>query len=129
MSRISSRLGLSKIYSNHSVRATTATRLAEAGVETRDIMKVTGHKNPMSVQTYNSEISDEQNRNFNNILRSSTDPSNSMTSGSGDQTSSPTQVLEFSQTQNIINTEFSANMRVPVLLSHCSNITININKK
>ena len=85
MKNISIRLGLSKIYTNHSVRATTTTTLARAGLETRDIMKVTGHKNPLSVQSYNADLSEDQSRRISSIL--SAPGSRADTSGSSKSSS------------------------------------------
>jgi hypothetical protein len=44
MPRISRQAGLSNIYTNHSIRATSITIMDEAGMEARHIMRITGHK-------------------------------------------------------------------------------------
>ena len=69
MKTISTEKGLSRAYSNHSVRATTITRLSDAGVETRHIMNLTGHRNPHSIMSYNRDSSERQKRQFANILQ------------------------------------------------------------
>ena len=40
---ISKEANLSQVYTNRSVRATTVTLLAHAGVDTREIMKISQH--------------------------------------------------------------------------------------
>ena len=50
MKQISSEACLSKSYTNHCVRATAITLLAHAGVETREIMKISGHRGTMTSQ-------------------------------------------------------------------------------
>lgn len=52
MSTISKASGLSRNYTNHCVRATTATVLAHAGVSSVGIMSVTGHRNEQSIKSY-----------------------------------------------------------------------------
>ena len=44
MSNISKLSKLSMIYTNHSIRATAITEMDEAGIDTRHIMRVSGHK-------------------------------------------------------------------------------------
>ena len=48
MKNISTSLNLPRVYTNHCVRATTATTLAHAGIQNQEIMKVTGCKNTLS---------------------------------------------------------------------------------
>eukprot|EP00117_Sycon_ciliatum_P020217 scpid71501/ scgid18074/ len=52
MPKLSKVCGLSKTYTNHSVRATTVHRLSAAGATDRHIMQVTGHRNAMSLASY-----------------------------------------------------------------------------
>ena len=49
---ISHQAELSKIYTNHSIRATTITILDRSGFEARHIMSVSGHRNESSIKTY-----------------------------------------------------------------------------
>ena len=52
MKRISKEANLSRIYSNHSIRATAVTILDKSGFEARHIMTVSGHKNESSIRAY-----------------------------------------------------------------------------
>lgn len=52
MKRLSEEVGLSKLYTNHCLRATTISRLKAAGVEDRKICSVSGHKNVQSLHAY-----------------------------------------------------------------------------
>ena len=67
MPKMSKVCGLSKMYTNHSVQATTAHRLSAAGATDRHIMQVTGHRNAMSLASY-SKSTDEQQRNMTAVL-------------------------------------------------------------
>ena len=49
---ISKEAELSKIYTNHSIRATAVTILDKCGYEARHIMAVCGHKSESSIRTY-----------------------------------------------------------------------------
>ena len=52
MRRISESAGLSRVYTNHCLRATSITALQKAGFSDRMICSVSGHKNPTSLQAY-----------------------------------------------------------------------------
>ena len=52
MKKISKDASLSVIYINHSIRATTITMLDKAGVESRHIMSVSGHRAESSIRSY-----------------------------------------------------------------------------
>ena len=55
MSEISKVAGLSKLYTNHSGRATTVHVLDEADAPSRHIMSVTGHKSETSLKAYSGK--------------------------------------------------------------------------
>ena len=69
MCKISLDAGLSRVYTNHCVRATTITLLAHAGVETREIMKISGHRNEASMRCYNADSSSLQKRTYSGIIQ------------------------------------------------------------
>lgn len=68
MKEISKAAKLSRVYTNHSVRASTVKILAHAGVPNREIMKITGHKCEASLDSYNADSSDKQKRSYSGIL-------------------------------------------------------------
>lgn len=68
MKSISKDAGLSKSYTNHSVRATAITIWSNAGVENRHIMAISGHRNEQSLVHYNSRPSTSQLLNCSSVL-------------------------------------------------------------
>lgn len=55
MKNLSESAGLSRIYTNHSLRATTVHVLDSARIPSRHIMSVTGHKSESSLKTYSGQ--------------------------------------------------------------------------
>ena len=72
MSKISKAASLSKLYTNHCVRATCITVLSESGFEARHIVTSSGHKNEQSVQNYVRDTSTAQKRNMSALISSFT---------------------------------------------------------
>ena len=72
----SQQAGLEDGKTNHSLRATGATQLFDAGVPQRIIQERTGHKNVISLCSY-ERISHQQNQAVSNILTSGTHASGS----------------------------------------------------
>ena len=68
MQKISKEAGLSKIYTNHSIRATVITTLDHAGFEARHIQQISGHKTAASLQHYAQVVSEDQLRNISNTI-------------------------------------------------------------
>ena len=68
MKEISKGAALSKIYTNHCVRATAITIWSRAEVPSRHIMAISGHANEQSIASYNSRPSVEQLKNCSTIL-------------------------------------------------------------
>ena len=60
MKEISLGAGLSKTYTNHSVRATAITIWSDAEVPARHIMNISGHANEQSIASYNTRPSAKQ---------------------------------------------------------------------
>lgn len=61
MVKISEKAKLSQKYTNHCVRATTIiTTLSNAGIETRVIMAMSGHRNESSIKSYCQDASNSQ---------------------------------------------------------------------
>ena len=68
MKDISSAAILSRIYTNHSVRATAITLRANAGLTNREIIVISGHHNESSLQSYHNMPSVPQLRKCSNVL-------------------------------------------------------------
>lgn len=67
MKNISKSSGCSKIYTNHSLRATCVTMLDNAGFASRDIMSVSGHKSESSLKHY-VKTSDAKKKCMSSVL-------------------------------------------------------------
>ena len=67
MKNLSKQLNLSKLYTNHSLRATTITLLDNKGFEARHIMSISGHKTESSIRSY-SRTDDTQKRKIAKAL-------------------------------------------------------------
>ena len=68
MKVISKKLGLSYSYTNHSIRATVVTVLSKHGFQSRQIMRLTGHKSESSLRSYDKENSSKQKREISETL-------------------------------------------------------------
>ncbi|XP_078000697.1 uncharacterized protein LOC144453313 isoform X2 [Glandiceps talaboti] len=71
MKTISKEAGLSQIYTNHCIRATTCKLLDDAGFDTQHIMFVSGHVNKASVKSYTTQPSTGQQRQLSSTLSGS----------------------------------------------------------
>ena len=71
MPTLSRNAGLSQVYTNHCVRASTVTALHKAGIEGRRICQLTKHKNESSLAHYVSGSSSAQKRECSEILSGS----------------------------------------------------------
>jgi integrase len=67
MKNLSKQLNLSKLYTNHSLRATTITLLDNKCFEARHIMYISGHKIESSIRNY-SRTDDTQKRKIAKAL-------------------------------------------------------------
>uniref|UniRef100_A0A1I8FWV1 Phage_integrase domain-containing protein n=1 Tax=Macrostomum lignano TaxID=282301 RepID=A0A1I8FWV1_9PLAT len=70
MKNISRRAGLQLEYTNHCVRASVVTYLAEAGHSVREIKTVTGHRTDAAVDRYVKRISEKRKQQISNSLTS-----------------------------------------------------------
>ena len=68
MKEISKVASLSRIYTNHSVRATAITLWSDAQVPSRHIMAISAHRREAILRNYNARPSGEQLRACSNIL-------------------------------------------------------------
>ena len=75
MKELSVSANLSKIYTNHCVRATAITLWSNAGLSNRHIMAISGHRNEQSLASYNSRPSSNQLQQCSNVLAQALNPS------------------------------------------------------
>ena len=68
MKKISKDADLCQIYTNHSIRATAATVLSSAGIDSRNICAVTGHKNVASLTSYITAPTMAQRNEMSTVL-------------------------------------------------------------
>lgn len=69
--RLCKQAGTQQKYSNHCLRSTTIQKLSDAGLDTRQIMTVSGHKCETSLQSY-WRPNQEDRRKWSNILATQT---------------------------------------------------------
>ena len=136
MKVISKEANLSQVYTNHSVRATTVTLLSHAGVDTREIMKISQHKNEGSVKSYNRDSSDAQKRLYSAILQGN---ANEITEKSVEvkrrcplaavsmpnNANSPPSQSHFQLTQNVQNNVLQQGLQPPAPKYLFQNCTLN----
>lgn len=60
MKNLSKKAGLSKIYTNHCLRATSITELDRSGFEARLIMSISGHQSESSIRSYSAHVDDKK---------------------------------------------------------------------
>ena len=68
MKEISEAAGLSRKYTNHSVRATAITFWTNAGLTNRHIMAISGQRNEQSLRSYNARPSSTQLKRSSDVL-------------------------------------------------------------
>ncbi|KAL9958211.1 hypothetical protein ACROYT_G035192 [Oculina patagonica] len=90
MKIISEEASLSKIYTNHCVRATAITLWSNAGISNRHIMAISGHRSEQSLVSYNSRPSTSQLHNCSQVLSKAF-------SASTNNQSHPKEVSQFQQ--------------------------------
>jgi len=98
MKTISKEALLSKVYTNHSVRATAITLWSNAGIPNRHIMAISGHRNEQSLGHYNSRPSVNQLHNCSEVL------SNALSSSTSCQPQN-----NVSQSQVLVSTSVRSN--------------------
>ena len=68
MKILSQKAGLSQLYTNHCVRASTVTGLFRAGVDTQQICSITKHRSESTLAHYIDSVSDEQKEQASSVL-------------------------------------------------------------
>ena len=118
MNKISKAAGLSRIYSNHCIRATAVTVLSNSGVDANDIICVSGHKNVQSLLPYQQSVSDVKRKSMSGAL-ASFGKENSVPSEKTPQ--KDVQVLAQTNSQALSNSVLQGNN------FHAGTITVNVN--
>jgi hypothetical protein len=156
MTELSQKAGLSRKYTNHSLRATSVHLLDAAQFPSRHIMSVTGHKAETSLKTYTGYTSENTKRSMseaisngtgianankkvktarNTVPRTSANPGNSVHNeinfSLGDCELAQ---LSNSQMDNILHEfedenvdEILRSISIPNHVSHTTNSTLNVN--
>lgn len=78
MVKISKAAGLSKVYTNHSIRSTSITALSESGFEGRKIKTISKHKSLQSIESYANDTSLPEKKRISATLASTLYDSNSL---------------------------------------------------
>ena len=68
MASISKKSKLSKLYTNHSIRASTITSLDHEAFEARHIMRTSGYKSEASIRNYSSRLRESKKREISSTL-------------------------------------------------------------
>ena len=68
MKKISKEANLCQIYTNHCLRAGTATIFARAGLQNNEITQATGHKNVASLDHYINAPTIQKKAEYSSIL-------------------------------------------------------------
>ena len=68
MKNMSKDANLSQVYTNHCTRATASKALSDAHVDRSDIIKITGHKDTRSLDTYIGGASSTKKRALSDTL-------------------------------------------------------------
>lgn len=106
MKEISRLAGLSRIFTNHSVRATAITLWSNAQVPSRHIMAISGHRSEASLKSYNTRPSSDQLKACSTIISSALNGSQQQShmDGNFDTPSSPVSVnFTAFQSQNAVH--------------------------
>ena len=103
MKQISNKAGLSRVYTNHCVRASTITNLYQAGIDTQQICSITKHKSESTLSHYISSTSDEQKLKASRILSNALVPVPEIIDNVNEQPIQPQQSANESETNGHSN--------------------------
>ena len=119
--------GIPGYKTNHSLRATAATRLYQAGVDEQLIMEKTGHRSLEGVRSY-KRTNMEQQENLSDILSATKRPAIQSSSAS---VSSDTACLKTKSTQlsKKITIKTQETLKHMFTLKNCNNVSIQVNLK
>jgi predicted component of viral defense system (DUF524 family) len=95
------------IYTNHSIRATAITEMDEAGIDTRHIMHVSGHKSEYSIKHSRQRISEKKKREISHCLSETLMiPSEAETTSNLQSTSTATSTVNTEQQPDVSYLDF-----------------------
>ena len=131
---ISEKYGLSQRYTNHSLRVISIQVLEDGNVETRHIVRVSGHKNPDSVSNYARRLSAAKKRNLSCILAESLGAESSQKEIASSSSSGVSSTLPVPQFVDLHLQESSSSSHImpgsfTPIIRNCSNITFNVYTK
>ena len=126
--------GILGYYTNHSLRATAATRLHQSGIEEQQIMERTGHRSTEAVRSYKRSSKNQQEK-VSDILSDAKRHCSTSVAAVASQHSDiditdlqPTESLARSQSHHL-SLEYASNSSAPVFnISNCSSVSINFSK-
>lgn len=122
--------GINGYKTNHSLRATAATRLYQAGVDEQLIMEKTGHRSLEGVRSY-KRTNTEQQENISDILSFTKRPALQPTSDCSSLEPAPGKSALVTATSNIQNNQqltfHPDTMDRMFTFTSCSNVNINVN--
>ena len=132
VARLCKEAGIPGYKTNHSLRATAATRLYESGVDEQLVMERTGHRSLEGVRSY-KRTTDTQREALSNILNSKRPRVENTTSSC---TCTTSKVDNLFQTDIPVPQTCTTNMQANIQsttpgsfhFTSCSSITININQ-
>ncbi|XP_031566888.1 uncharacterized protein LOC116301864 [Actinia tenebrosa] len=123
MKSISIGAGLSKVYTNHSVRATAITMWSNAGIPTRHIMSISGHTNEQSILSYNRRPSVQQLKTCSDVI------SSALTDSEGESRRldrDPRAVSSTSTSVQVVQSEMAINSIPESIFNGCSIQNVNV---
>ena len=103
MKQISTDAKLSKIYTNHSVRATCLTKLDEAGFEIRHIQAVSGHKSEESIKSYSRRCPEVKKKEMATALNTAFTGNITKPKPSSAMSKNPDDIVDFVPIENNAN--------------------------
>ena len=127
VSRMCREAGILGHYTNHSLRATAATRLHQSGVEEQEIMERTGHRSTEAVRSYKRTSNDQQEK-VSDILSNT-----KRHCGEADVVFQHSSVTNFQPTKAFtsshLSLEYASSSSAPIFnISNCSSVSINYSK-
>ena len=142
MKVISAEAELSRVYTNHCIRATAITLWSHAGLNDRQIMAISGHRNEASLRSYSNRPSTAQLQTCSDVLSCALSENSSLVSRQNEQAVRPvlkpqnqlpligTPSLQLESTASFRSTSAtSRHMQLSGLFHSCNIQNVNISFK